>query len=170
MSSINSGRLRELVEAELAGLTDSRVIAHLRGLLVPPAPVMRDWDYGEEGEAYPCWSVLEHPASNTGISYCESGFGPRSPWGLVVLSGTQHMSIGMDAGWFRRLLGAYFESQAATELPIWRVFQDGPDEPSGRLLTAEGAWESTWAEVMRLRSLHPGNRYHCRQFVYPGED
>jgi hypothetical protein len=51
--------------------------------LGPPNPVMRGWDYGTDDEAYPCWSLLEHKASNTGIAYCESGFGPGSPWGLV---------------------------------------------------------------------------------------
>jgi len=167
--TITAHRLLELVDAELAELNDARVVAHVRELLVPPVPVVRGWDYGAEDETYPCWSVLEHRTSNTGIAYCESGFGPRDPWGLVFLSGTQHMSMGMDSGWFPRFLDAYFESQAATELAIWRVFQGRLDEFPGQPLTVEGTWASTWAEVERLRVLHPGNRYHCSQSLYRGE-
>jgi hypothetical protein len=63
--------------------------------------------------------------SNTGIVYCESGFGPRAPWGLVWLGDVEneHMPMGMDSQWFSTLLDAYFESFAATELPVWRVFK-----------------------------------------------
>jgi len=90
--------------------------------------LQREWDYGVPGQTYPCWSVLNHIESNTGIAFCEFGFGPRSPWGLVMLSGAEHMSLGMDAGWFETFLEAYFDSRAITDLPIWRVFkQDGDD-------------------------------------------
>jgi hypothetical protein len=114
--------LKALVEAELNLLSDGRVLTHIRSLLVPAKPVLRLWDYGSDGEQFRCWTVLEHPASNTGIAYCENGFGPRSPWGLVHLEGSKDQtSIGMDAGWFTTFLQVYFESQAVSELPIWRV-------------------------------------------------
>jgi hypothetical protein len=167
--SVTANRLLELVEAELAELKDDRVNAHVRGLLVPPVSVVRDWDYGAEDEAYPCWSVLEHATSNTGIAYCEYGFGPTNPWGLVFLAGKEHRSMGMDAGWFPRFLDAYFESSAATELPIWRVFQSRDDEFPGQPLTVEGSRNATWAEVERLRAVHPGTRFHCNQGVYRRE-
>ena len=167
--TISAPRLIEIVTAELGQLSDPRVLAHVRALLVPPIPVIRGWDYGTADEAYPCWSVLEHTKSNTGISYCESGFGPKSPWGLVVLSGTEHMSMSMDSSWFPRFLDAYFESMAASELPIWRVFQQIEDDYPGQPLSAEGAWESTWAEVERLRALDPESRFHCAQSLYRDE-
>src|SRR3546814_4621244 len=47
------------------------------------------------------------------IVYCESGFGPERPWGLVHLGG-QHMSMGDDSGWFPIFLDAYFGSFAPT--------------------------------------------------------
>src|SRR5205085_10543865 len=56
-------------------------------------------------------------------------FGPRSPWGLVNLSGSANMSIGMDSAWYVSFMEAYFESMAATELPIWRVFKQHEEEP-----------------------------------------
>jgi hypothetical protein len=60
---------------------------------------------------YPCWTVLEHVPSNTGIAYCAEGFGPTDPWSLVHLTGP-HMSIGMDSGWYVSLEGAMRESKA----------------------------------------------------------
>ena len=53
--------------------------------------------------------VLKHQHSDTGIAYCEQGFGPSDPWGLVFLSG-DHMGIGMDSGWFSTLESAMRES------------------------------------------------------------
>ena len=76
-----------------------------------PYPVERDWDYGNSGERFVCWTVLEHPDSNTGIAYCAQGFGPKHPWGLVFLSGP-YMSIGMDSGWYASLEDAMRESMA----------------------------------------------------------
>ena len=166
---LTATRVRELLENELAVLTDQRVLKHIRSLVVPPSPVVRAWDYGADGEAYPCWAVLNHIPSNTGIAYCASGFGPKFPWGLVFLAGTEHMSIGMDSGWFENFLQAYFESAASTEIPIWRVFEQSGDLYPGSPLTAESDWESTWREIERLRVSSPGVRYHCSQSVYHGE-
>ena len=161
--------IRNLVEAELSLISDVRIKSHIRGLLVEPQVIMRAWDYGRPDEAYPCWTVLDHPVSNSGIAYCESGFGPRTPWGLIALSGP-HMSIGMDSGWFASLADAYFESFAATDLPIWRVFKQESEETyPGAPLTAESDWNSTWEEVYRLRAADPLARYHCAHDVAPSK-
>ena len=154
-----------LLELELSALSDMRVVTHIRGLLVSPERQMRPWDYGRPGEEFACWLVLKHAASNTAIAYCEEGFGPAMPWGLLFLSG-EHMSMGMDSGWFESFLEAYFDSQVAPELPIWRVFQHcGTDYP-GRAISPERSWDDTWADVMRLRSTNDGYRYDCSQSVY----
>jgi|SRR3954464_7472278 hypothetical protein len=102
-----SARLTE----ELTRISDSALLARIRELLVPPYSVQRDWDYGRPGDKFICWTVLEHPPSNTGIAYCEQGFGPTNPWGLVFLSGN-HMGIGMDSAWFASLESAMRESMA----------------------------------------------------------
>jgi len=52
-----------LIDGELSAVTDPRVTDHIRSLLVPPEPQMRDWDYGEPDEAYPCWIVLADKAN-----------------------------------------------------------------------------------------------------------
>jgi hypothetical protein len=164
--AITGTQISTLIEAELSSITESRIASHIRSLLVRPKPVMRAWDYGYEGEAYPCWSVLSHTPSNTGIAYCESGFGPNSPWGLVFLSGAERMSIGMDSAWFKHFLQAYFDCKASSELPIWRVFRQERNSYPGTPITEEGSWESTWQEVERLRSEDSSSRYHCSQSAY----
>jgi hypothetical protein len=164
--TVTALRIAELVEYELQAVTDRRVVDHIRDLLVRPEPVMRDWDYGAEGEAYACWAVLNHPRSNTSIAYCESGFGPRRPWGLVFLHDPDSMSIGQDSGWFDSFLHAYFESSAPTDLPIWRVFERKSGPSPGLALTAESDYESTSREVERRQALNPSGRYICWQSVH----
>src|SRR5262245_59660817 len=113
---IDTNSLKNLVENELERITDTRVTNQSRGLLVEPPPVLRGWDYGVKGQQYVCWNVLEHHPSNTAIAYCQSGFGPKTPWGLVALEG-RYMSMGMDSGWFPNFMKAYFESFVPTVLP-----------------------------------------------------
>ena len=103
--------------------------------------------------------------SNTGIAYCEFGFGPASPWGLVFLSGASQMSIGMDSGWYGSFMEVYFESKAATDLSVWRVFKQEGDAYPGVALTEESDWDSTWREVYGLRAADPSSRYHCSHSI-----
>jgi hypothetical protein len=153
------------IEAELDRLRDQRVVRHIRGLLVPPRQEMREWDYEPAGTSYPCWVVLAHMPSDTAIAYCEHGFGPRSPWGLLALAGPGFMSMGMDCGWFARFPDAYFDSPAATELPIWQVFERRSTAPR-MPVTPEDSWEAAWAEVHRLRCEHPERRYDVGQSLH----
>ena len=106
--------VRDILEAEIERITDPSVLARVRDLLVEPTPVNRGWDYGSPGETFTCWTVLAHPESNTGIAYCEQGFGPSNPWGLVFLSGP-HAGIGMDSGWYDTLEAAVRNSMAWEE-------------------------------------------------------
>jgi hypothetical protein len=106
--------IEALVRAELDRM-DKRVAAAIVLLLVVPRREDRDWDYGAVGQKYPCWIVVEHPASNSGIAYCGEGFGPGDPWGLLFLRG-EHLSMGMDSGWFTTLADAFRESMAC-DLP-----------------------------------------------------
>jgi hypothetical protein len=163
--SITPTQIQVLVETELTMLNNSRVKSHIRQLLVEPTAVSREWDYGVPGQAYPCWTVLNHTESNTGIAYCEFGFGPRAPWGLVKLSGDSQMSIGMDSAWFESFLEAYFESMAAGDLPIWRVFRQEGDSYPGTALTEESNWNSTWNEVYRRRVADSSSRYNCHHSI-----
>ena len=154
--------LKTLISRELGHLSDDRVKEYVRRLLVEPQPVLRNWDYGEPGEQYLCWTVLNDSVSNTGIAYCENGFGPRNPWGLVWLESedVKQLSMGMDCGWFSTFLDAFFDSFAATRLPIWRVFRTN-DAGNRDAITGEGSWEATWARIAECRQADPLSRYDC---------
>jgi hypothetical protein len=156
---IDGHTIKELIERELSTVSDHRVVSHIRRMLIEPYMILRIWDYGEEGQQLPCWMVLNDVGGSGEIAYCEFGFGPRCPWGLLSSGETpedQHM--GMDSGWFTSFLDAFFCSLASTELPIWRVFNGEVPWP-GTPLTDEGTWEDAWKEVEELKETNPKGRY-----------
>lgn len=112
--ALDASKVSALVEEQLARVADPQAVGLIRGLLVPPRCELRPWDYGAPGEKYPCWIVAEHRQSSTGIVYCEHGFGPKCPWGLLWISG-EHLSMGMDSGWYDSLADAVRESFAWPE-------------------------------------------------------
>ena len=99
---MTGAEVTNIVERELRAITQPELLALVHQLLVSPKLEQRVWDYGAENQRFPCWLVLEHRPSNTGIAYCAHGFGPSDPWGLLFLSG-ENMSMGMDSGWFASL-------------------------------------------------------------------
>jgi hypothetical protein len=103
--------VNNLVATEISRISQAELVNRIRELLVEVRCEHREWDYGEAGKTYPCWIVAEHPDSNTAIAYCEQGFGPSYPWGLLSIQG-QHMSIGMDCSWFVSLEQAFRDSLA----------------------------------------------------------
>ena len=107
--------VERLVRAELDRMTDKSLVAAIVPLLIVPRREDRGWDYGAPDQTYPCWIVLEDAPSNTGIAYCAEGFGPGDPWGLLFLKG-QHLSMGMDSGWYTSL-GDAFRQSMACDLP-----------------------------------------------------
>lgn len=155
---MNAESLKLLIREELMRIQDARIIAHIQSMLIEPYAIMRRWDYGEVGQRYLCWMVLKDSATGAEIAYCEEGFGPKCPWGLV--SSGERQSMGQDSAWFRTFMDAYFDSRACTTLPIWRVFRiesNGCEIP----ISAEGDLDSTWRMVMRLREDNPGRCYNC---------
>jgi hypothetical protein len=126
---------------------------------------MYAWDYvgggwGEGPSEYPCWVVLDHEASGTGIAYSEYGFGPRRPWGLVFTADTdERRSMGMDSGWFPTFLEAFFESWASAELPVWQVFE----ATVGAALTEPMSSTAAWKRHEELQAAHPGSRFVVRR-------
>ena len=103
-----------LLRAQLDEISDGSIRDQINRLLVAPRLEHRIWDYGSEGQTFPCWLVLEHRGSNTGIFYCDEGFGPRCPWGLMFLTG-EHLSMGPDASWYPGFRAAFVESMAYNE-------------------------------------------------------
>jgi hypothetical protein len=90
-----------LVDAEIAGLSDApllELIAHGR---IGPRKELRPWAY-QDGLELECWVVLENSNRRVGLAYCDQGFGPRAPWGLLWLhgDGCPSLSMGDESGWF----------------------------------------------------------------------
>ncbi|WP_456620605.1 MULTISPECIES: hypothetical protein [unclassified Bradyrhizobium] len=167
--AVDAHFLRSLIADELMTLSDARVVAHVMKLLVAPHSVLRSWDYGTRGRQYPCWIVLDDPAhSFSAIAFCEFGFGPKCPWGLISSGDApSDMHMGMDSGWFPSFLDAYFDSWAATELPIWQIMKEEPDRTLVPL-SGEGTWGGTWDRINELRSADPSGRYDCRHGITYG--
>jgi hypothetical protein len=98
--AIDAYYLRNLIQDEVATLSDARVVTRIKKLLVEPRVVLRSWDYGQPGQQHPCWIVLDDPTHPySAIAFCEYGFGPRIPWGPVSSGDAiSDMSMGMDSG------------------------------------------------------------------------
>lgn len=111
-------KVLNLVESEIATIAQPEFVETIRKFLVTPRQEDRGWDYGDLGQTYPCWIVMEDPEINTVIAYCEYGFGPEAPWGLLFLGGP-HTSMSMDSNWFACLEDAVRDS--------W--FWDGENPP-----------------------------------------
>lgn len=98
--SLHAAAVSALVDAEHSSITAPMIAALIRQLRIPPRVEVRSWDYGPH--QYPCWFVLEDRAANIGVAYCEHGFGPKAPWGLLWLAGSR-LSMGDDSEWFTSL-------------------------------------------------------------------
>lgn len=152
--------LKEIIKSEVSVLTDQRLITQINASLINPVGVMLNWDYGEIGQQFLCWSVFEHKRSKTGIAFCKDGFGPENPWGLIG-SSDDAQSMGQDCGWFNSFLAAYLDGFAPTYLDIWRVFKtvNGGDKTP---VSAEASWQDTWVQVTKMRELEPEHKFDCK--------
>jgi hypothetical protein len=100
-----------LVDAEVSRIVEADLRRMIEQLRIPPRLEERPWAYGSVGATFPCWLILEHRESDTGVAYSEFGFGPRCPWGLLWLTGTR-LGMGDDSGWFATLGAAVRDSRA----------------------------------------------------------
>ncbi|MBW3623817.1 MAG: hypothetical protein KY468_10470 [Armatimonadetes bacterium] len=103
---LTSAQLKQLIEEELSHIIDTQRREALRSVRVNPSLEYRDWNYGHEGEQFPCWVVSNAPGRSVVLVFCEYGFGPESPWGALHPSD----SLGMDAQWFSSLDDAFIVS------------------------------------------------------------
>lgn len=110
--------IKQLLQKELEKITDPIVRAGIEKVLVEPTSHIRKWDYSTTNESFICWIIATDILTDTSIIYCEQGFGPETPWGLVSSSVSY---FGMDSGWFDNLLDCYLDSFHAGELQIWGI-------------------------------------------------
>jgi hypothetical protein len=155
----------ELIRDDMRALSDARVVVYLSSLLVtPPRQLLLGWDYGPTGEAFEGFLVLYHPSSDTAIAYCQQGFGPAAPWGLIRIKQGSPPSMGMDSGWFPRFLDAFFDSLASTDLEIWRVKERKPGQDPA-WVSGELSWDEAWERVLALRRSAPDCGYDCEHAI-----
>lgn len=153
------------IDEDLANLRDWRVRAGIMAFRVaPPAPIRLAWDYGQPGETFGGWLVFSDPRQRTGIAYCNQGFGPKNPWGLIA-TGETCPSMGMDSGWFQRFMDAWFDSFSAADVPIWKVIRRSKDKSARELITGELSWQEAWDIINRLRQEDPAHRYDCEHDI-----
>lgn len=115
--TIDEKKITELLSVELTRITNRPELAFVSDLLVKPRREVCTWEYGQPNQEFSCWVVLEHASSNTCIAYCEEGFGPSCPWGLMFTNNAV-MAMGMDSAWFSTLEEAFKSSMA------WEEFLD----------------------------------------------
>jgi hypothetical protein len=101
-------RIETLVAREIAAIDDAIVRVALEHWLVSPRRVLRDWDYADDVQ-HECWVIAEDPASKTSIAFCEYGFGPVCPWGLLNTD-SEFNEMGPDSAWYSRLEDAFRQS------------------------------------------------------------
>jgi hypothetical protein len=155
----------DLIEAELVDFSDVEIIDFIKTHLIDPAPLDLAWDYGEPDVKFRGWSVLEDAITGTRIVYCEQGFGPTNPWGLVSCY-VETPSMGQDTGWFTTFLDAFFDSLSSTRLQIYQVVVT--DQDGNRSFIGEpGGWDDAWQQVEALRASGNEGHFDVETLRYP---
>ena len=113
--------LAVLVQDQISSISDIDVRSALAQIIVKPSRHQRKWDYGAEGQTYPCWTVAEDMKTDTRFLFSEFGHGETHPWGIVSFSSEW---FGMDCGWFANLEDAFCESFSVSPLRIWEIMAD----------------------------------------------
>ena len=163
--TVDPAQLISSIEEELHAIGDQRIVDYIRLSLIEPVAEHRDWDYGEKGQQYVCWIVFRRNSCE--IAFCGNGFGPKCPWGLLSSENSRPGTMGMDSGWFTTFMEAFFESAAATELPIWQVYKVGEDGVM-ESISDEGGWNDIWTEVYARRNGDTRHQYVCDNSVAIG--
>jgi hypothetical protein len=124
----SSTEVKQLVDAEVARIADPDLRGAVARMLIEPRLHDVTWDYGEgeEDEAYPCWIVADlRPSSPFVVAYCEHGFGPQEPFGIIS---ADLSSMGMDSQWFTTLEGGV-RSFGWRREPSWSRSRLSVEEP-----------------------------------------
>lgn len=156
--TISQQEVNSLINNEIESIDDPLIVSALRPILIEPEIREMDWNYGPEGQKYACWVVARDQTSDTEIVYCEDGFGPETPFGLVGIS---YNDMGMDSGWFASLVEAYCESFMAVYLAIWNVVEVseiGAHKLISGPLKQDEAFTILW-ELRRGKSLAESAQY-----------
>jgi len=97
---MNSLKITQLVENEIAKIDQLELIEVIQNHRTTPRVESREWNYGYA--SYDCWILIENSKLNCAIAFCESGFDPESPFG-VLAAHRGDLSMGMDSEWYLSL-------------------------------------------------------------------
>lgn len=94
-----TARVASLIERQIASLAQRELAELIRALCVPLRWERRFWNYGEPEQVFFCCVFAEHQASGVSFVYCENGFGPDYPWGMLSAAADDR-SMGLDGQWY----------------------------------------------------------------------
>ncbi|HEY2840193.1 MAG TPA: hypothetical protein VGJ26_13645 [Pirellulales bacterium] len=92
----NERDIRQLVDIQLLTIVDPSRREALKERLVSPQPLSLKWGYGAPDERFQCWLIGFSKDGKLRLVYCDQGFGPEYPWGIV---GASQDWMGMDCDW-----------------------------------------------------------------------
>jgi len=100
------GELKNLVTSQLSQIKNEERRNCISAILVEPFTEPREWDYSENTK-HLCW-VIAKPDEHSYFAYCEGGFGPSAPWGIISIDSSG--SIGPDSCWYQFLEDLYIDA------------------------------------------------------------
>jgi hypothetical protein len=104
---VDADAVKRLVADQVSRIRDVSRREALEAVLIEPDLQFRDWSYGEQPQEYPCWVIARVRQRPTVLLYCEHGFGPSYPWGILH---AEDCSLGTDGQWHQSLDDAFLNS------------------------------------------------------------
>jgi len=153
--SHNAAEVSAIVKKEVDNISNATIKDALATILIFPVSHNRFWEYGKENEEFVCWTIAADNNSGVTLIYSDYGFGPITPWGLVMES---FPYFGMDSNWFISLEDCFLNSNAASELNIWSVLKQGNDSPN-EIIYHELSFEEAKEKRHKLLLENPSMNY-----------
>jgi len=88
-----------LMSSEISKVNQTEMLELIKSIKGQVRSETRIWNYGIENQEFTCWVAFEHLATKTSIVYCNKGFGPNYPWGLLSTN-TPNNDMGIDSQWY----------------------------------------------------------------------
>ena len=148
--------IKEIVAKEILKIKDPIILNGLGQILIKPFKHLRTWDYSTTNEKFSCWSIALDSGTDTSLIYCDKGFGPKTPWGLVS---TKNLYFGMDSAWFNNLEECYLDSFAGGELPIWGVERHNEDNTK-EIIVSDLIADKAFEIIESLRKKQVAEKYY----------
>jgi len=99
--AISSTEITRIVAEHVARIVDADLRDEVARVLIEPMLREVPWNYGEDGETLACWIIADlRPAKPDVLAYCDRGFGPGYPFGILD---ADLPSMGTDGQWFLTL-------------------------------------------------------------------